>query len=756
MNIRKEDALAYHQGDKNGKIEIIPSKPVSSIRDLSLAYSPGVAYPCLEIAEDVSKVYDYTAKGNIVAVISNGTAVLGLGNIGPEAAKPVMEGKAVLLKKYADIDGLDIEINATDPEELIRIIASLEPSFGAINLEDIKSPECFIIEKKLKEILRIPVMHDDQHGTAIISGAALINALEIAQKDISQIQMVVSGAGAAAIACANFYVSLGVSKQNIVMVDKTGVIHKSRPNLDSVKSLYATDRTEITTLAEAMKNADVFVGLSSANLVTPEMLLSMSKNPIVFALANPDPEIAYPVAMETRNDIIMATGRSDYPNQVNNVLGFPYIFRGALDVRATAINEEMKMAAARAIAALAHEPVPESISSIYNKHSLVFGTEYLIPKPMDTRLLWVVSSAVAKAAIKTNVASKPIENWENYKEQLEGRLGLNKGFIRSIVLKAQQTPKRIILPEADSYKILKAAQIAIDEGVAQPILIGNKAKIRAKIQEFEIDLADVEIIDPEPAHEQREYFANLYFEKRQRRGIRLIEARNLMQNPDYFGLMMVETGMADALITGLNNSYPVAIRPALEVIGKEPLIKTLAGLYVLNTKRGLFFFADTTFNKQPTADQLVEITELTVRAVRFFNAQPRVALLSYSNFGSNRDSTSEKIQQATQILKQRHPKLILDGEIQANFALRTDLLQEFFPFSELAATGANTFIFPDLTSANIAYKLIQEIGGIEAIGPVLLGLNKPVHILQMGSSIREIVNMISIAVVDAQSKNEFF
>lgn len=756
MNIRKEDALAYHQGNRNGKIEIVPSKPVSSIRDLSLAYSPGVAFPCLEIAADVSKVYDYTAKGNIVAVISNGTAVLGLGNIGPEAAKPVMEGKAILLKKYADIDGLDIEISATKPEEFIQIVKNLEPSFGAINLEDIKSPECFLIEQKLKEILSIPVMHDDQHGTAIISGAALLNALEIAQKDITRIRMVISGAGAAAIACANFYVSLGVLKQHIVMVDKTGVIHKSRPNLDTVKSLFATDRNDIVTLADAMANSDVFVGLSSADLVTPDMLLSMNENPIVFALANPDPEIAYPLAMATRSDIIMATGRSDYPNQVNNVLGFPYIFRGALDVRATTINEEMKMAAARAIASLAHEPVPEAIASIYEKHSMTFGREYLIPKPMDTRLLWAVSSAVAKAAIKTNVATKPIEDWDSYKEQLESRLGLNKGFVRTIVLKAQQSPKRIILSDAESYKILKAAQITVDEGIARPILVGNESKIRAKIQEYEIDITGIQIVDPEPATELREQFANWYFQKRQRKGVRLIEARNLMLRPDYFGLMMVELGLADALITGLGNSYPVSITPALEVIGKEDAVKTLAGLYILNTKRGLFFFADTTINKQPTTEQLVEIAELTVRAVRFFNIQPRVALLSYSNFGSNRDTTSQKIQQATLILQQKHPNLILDGDIQANFAMRTDLLQEFFPFSQLAQTGANTFIFPDLTSANIAYKLIQEIGGIEAIGPVLLGLNKPVHILQMGSSVREIVNMISIAVVDAQSKNEFF
>jgi malate dehydrogenase (oxaloacetate-decarboxylating)(NADP+) len=754
--IRKEDALAYHVDGKPGKIEIVPTKPVSSLRDLSLAYSPGVAYPCLEIADDVEKVYDYTAKGNLVAVISNGTAVLGLGNIGPEASKPVMEGKSLLFKKYADIDSMDIELNVYSIDEFVATVKAMEPTFGGINLEDIKAPECFEIERQLKEALQIPIMHDDQHGTAIISCAALLNALELTGRKPETTKLLVSGAGAAAQSCVRLYMACGVLRENIVMADSKGVIRADRPDLDETKRLMATDRTDIREIPEAFVGMDVFVGLSKGNVVDEEMIKSMNANAIVFALANPDPEITWEKAHAARPDVMMATGRSDYPNQVNNVLGFPYIFRGALDVRATKINEEMKLAAVKAIAKLAKETVPDYISQIYGK-KLSFGPDYLIPKPMDSRLLLQVSTAVAQAAIESGVARKPITDWDAYQHQLADRLGLNKGLTRVILERASRDPKVVLLPEAEHPRILKAAQIVFDENIATPMLLGNAEKIRAIAHEHEIDLpAGVKIFDPEAHPKQREEFAKLYFEKRQRKGITYVEALKRLENTNYYANMMLVTGQADALITGLTEKYSNAVHPAMELIGLEKDVKTCAGLYIMNTRKGVYFFADTTFNSDPDAETLVEIAVLTSRAVAFFNLTPVIAMLSYSNFGSNRDKLAHKMATATQLLHHRHPSLIVDGDIQANIALRPDLMQEFFPFSKLAATGANTFIFPNLAAANIAYKLVQELGEAEAIGPVLLGLEKPVHILQMGSSVREIVNMIGVAVVDAQAQNLYF
>ncbi len=754
--VRKEDALSYHSMGRKGKIEIIPTKPVSTVRDLSLAYSPGVAYPCLEIAADISKVYEYTSRGNVVAVISNGTAVLGLGNIGPEASKPVMEGKAILFKKYADIDGVDIEIRAEDPDEFIRVVKALEPSFGGINLEDVKAPECFEIERRLKEVMRIPLMHDDQHGTAIISAAALVNALEITGRKIEETKMLVSGAGAAAVSCVRMYFAMGLKPENLIMLDRNGVIHIHRDDLDDIKREFATHRTDIKGLADAFAGMDVFVGLSKGNIVTPEMLRQMNPNPIIFALANPDPEISYDLAMQTRPDAIMATGRSDYPNQVNNVLGFPYIFRGALDVRATEINEAMKLAAARAIAALAHEPVPEAISQIYQGKKLQFGKEYLIPKPMDPRLLVYVSTAVAKAAINSGVAHKPITDWDKYREELETRMGLNKGLVRQIIAKAQSAPKKVVFPEADNFKILKAAQMLIDEKIAEPILLGNRERILGMIKEYEIEIPNPTIIYPSGEIELRRSFAQKYFERRKRKGVTYLEAVRLMRDRNYFGMMMVQEGLADALLTGATKNYPTSLHPALELIGRETGVKTICGLYILNTKKEILFFADCTINKYPTVENLVEIARLTARAISYFGVEPRIAMLSYSNFGSNRDEVATRMMEATKILQNLYPDLLVDGDIQANIALRPDLMQEFFPFNKLAQTGANTFIFPELSAANISYKLIQEIAQADAVGPIILGMNKPVHILQMGSSVREIVNMASFAVVNAQTGNEYF
>jgi malate dehydrogenase (oxaloacetate-decarboxylating)(NADP+) len=752
MIIRKEDALRYHADGKAGKVEIAATKPLVTLRDLALAYSPGVAYPCLEIAQDVNKVYDYTARGNMVAVISNGTAVLGLGNIGPEAAKPVMEGKAILFKKYADIDGIDIEVNAHTVEDFVRVVKALEPTFGAVNLEDIKAPECFAIETILRREMKIPVMHDDQHGTAIISSAALINALQVAGKKIKDVRMLINGAGASATSCARMYLDLGLQKKNLLMFDSKGLIHKGRTDLDEQKVQFAADAETVKTLAEAFKGIDVFVGLSKGNLVTADMVRSMAHNPIVFALANPDPEIKYEEATAARPDVIMATGRSDYPNQVNNALGYPYIFRGALDVRATEINDAMKLAAAHAIAKLAHEPVPETINQIYSGQRLNFGRDYLIPKPMDSRLLVEVSSAVAKAAIETGVAQHKVTDWQAYREQLIHRGGPNTAFMRSVMLKAQKAPQRVVFPEAEQYKVLKAAQILVDEKLAHPVLLGNRALIEQRMKEYEIEIPDLEIVDIDADPQLLSEFTQKYYEAHMRKGVTFVESKRLVMKRNYFGMMMVREGMADALVTGLIRNYTYYIRPVIDIIGLEPHTKTACGLYILRSKKDLYFFADTTINKEPTEDQLVDIVQLTMRAVNYFGVTPRIAMLSYANFGGNRDGLNARMAGATRRLRSLHPEVVIDGEVQANFAMRPDLVKEFFPFSAFSKGPANTFIFPNLAAANIAYKLVQEIGEVESAGPILLGLQKPVYVMQMGSSVREIVNLAAVAVLDAASR----
>jgi malate dehydrogenase (oxaloacetate-decarboxylating)(NADP+) len=749
---RKQDALNYHSKGRPGKIQVVPTKPTNSQRDLTLAYSPGVAEPCLRIAENVEDVYKYTAKGNLVAVISNGTAVLGLGNIGPEASKPVMEGKGLLFKIYADIDVFDLEINAKTVDEFVNIVKALEPTFGGINLEDISAPTCFDIETRLKAEMKIPVMHDDQHGTAIISGAALMNACEIQGKKLDKIKMVVNGAGAAAVSCTKMYLSLGVKKENLVMFDINGLLTPERADLDEMRLQFATQRKDITSLADAMKDADVFVGLSAGNVVTPAMLVSMAKNPIVFAMANPVPEISYDLAINARKDIIMATGRSDFPNQVNNVLGFPYIFRGALDVRATAINEEMKIAAVKAIAEMAKKPVPEAVNLAYNITNLKFGRDYIIPKPMDQRLITEVSSAVAKAAMESGVARRAITDWDAYHEELLSRLGNNNKLLRDITNKAKQEPKRVVFAEADTYKILRSAQIVKDEGIAIPILLGNIEKIKRIIRENELDLDDVQMIDTRDDCERSKEFAEFLFKKRQRRGITMFEARKLIIDRNYYGACMVQFGQADALISGLTKDYVTTIKPALQIIGTEEGVNRVAGMYLMITAKGPVFFGDTTVNVNPTVEELVDITVLVERSVAQFNVKPRVAVLSYSNFGSNEGEVPEKTREAVRILHEKYPNMVVDGEMQANFALNSELLADNFEFSTLNGKPANTLIFPTLESGNIAYKLLQEIGGAEAVGPILLGLKKPVHVLQLGSSVREIVNMVTIAVVDAQAK----
>jgi len=752
--LRKQDALDYHSQGKPGKIEVVPTKPHSSQRDLSLAYSPGVAEPCLEIEKNPEDAYKYTAKGNLVAVISNGTAVLGLGNIGALASKPVMEGKGLLFKIFADIDVFDIEVDATDVDAFVNTVKAISPTFGGINLEDIKAPECFEIERRLKEELKIPLMHDDQHGTAIISAAALINACELAKKKIEKVKIVVNGAGASAISCAKLYIAVGAKRENILMLDSKGVLSVERDDLDEQKKLFATTNKKAKTLEDAMKDADVFVGLSKGNVVNPKMVQSMAKRPIVFALANPTPEIAYEDAMAARPDIIMATGRSDHPNQVNNVLGFPFIFRGALDVRATQINEAMKLAAVYAIANLAKEPVPDSVNLAYSSKNIVFGPEYIIPKPIDPRLIYTVAPAVAKAAIESGVAQKKITNWDAYIQELINRLGLDNKLIRNVTNKAKQNPKRVVFAEADHYKILKAAQQVADEGIAKPILLGDTEKIKKLIAENNLDLGDIPIIDPRSKEEEerRMAFGDLFFKKRQRRGFTLYEARKIMRERNHFGAMMVETGAADALISGLTRKYADPIRPALQIIGVQEGVNRVAGMYIMNTKQGPFFFADTTMNVDPTAQDLVDITVLTANSVKQFNIVPRIAMLSYSNFGSAEGEVPNKVREAVEILHKNYPGMIVDGEMQANFALNNELLKEQFPFSDLVDKKVNTLIFPNLASGNIAYKLIQEMGGAEAIGPVLIGMKKPVHILQLGSSVREIVNMVTIAVIDAQTK----
>ncbi len=751
---KQQDALDYHSQGRPGKIEVVPTKATNSQRDLSLAYSPGVAEPCLAIADNIEDVYKYTSKGNLVAVISNGTAVLGLGNIGAEASKPVMEGKGVLFKIFADIDVFDIELNVTDVDEFVRTVKAMEPTFGGVNLEDIKAPECFEIERRLKAELSIPVMHDDQHGTAIISAAALLNALELQKKKIDKIKLVVIGAGAAAISCSKLYVSMGARLENIVMIDREGVIRADRKNhMDDTKRHFATKRN-LHTLEDAMKDADAVIGLSSANTLTPAMLKSMAKNPIVFAMANPDPEIEYNLAINTRKDLIMATGRSDYPNQVNNVLGFPYIFRGALDVRATAINEEMKIAAVKAIADLAKLPVPEAVNLAYNQKNITFGKDYIIPKPLDFRLISHVAPAVAKAAIDSGVARHKIKDWEAYKDELNKRLGLDDKLMRALTVKAKGDPKRVVFAEADNYKILKAAQIVKEEGIAIPILLGDIEKIQALIEEHQLELSDVQMIDPRVEDKMVAEYAALFFEKRKRRGVTEYEAKKAMRDRNHFGAMMLDQGDADALISGLTKNYPLTIRPALQIIGTEADTSKVAGMYLMLTKQGPIFLADTTVNIDPNVEELVEITKLVAKSVNKFNISPRIAMLSYSNFGNSETPNPMKVRKAVEILHQQHPELIVDGEMQANFALNPDLLKDNFPFSTLNGAPANTLIFPNLDAGNAAYKILQEIGGAEAVGPILIGMKKPVHILQLGSSVREIVNMVTIAVVDAQSKEE--
>ncbi|NLU94521.1 NADP-dependent malic enzyme [Chitinophaga sp. Ak27] len=751
--LNKQDALDYHAMGRPGKIEVIPTKDTKSQWDLSLAYSPGVAEPCKEIYNDVENVYKYTAKGNLVGVISNGTAVLGLGDIGPEAGKPVMEGKAVLFKIFADIDVFDIELDAKDPDTFVAAVKALEPTFGGINLEDIKSPECFEIEDRLRKELKIPIMHDDQHGTAIISSAALLNALELVKKKIEKVRIVVNGAGAAAMACVKLYVALGAKSENFIMFDKDGVLNKDRKDLSDRHKQFVTN-TKITTLAEAMKGADVFLGLSVGNVVSTDMIKSMAKNPIVFAMANPDPEIAYETAIAARPDIIMATGRSDYPNQVNNVLGFPYIFRGALDVRATQINEAMKLAAVRALAEMAKSPVPDIVNLAYNERNIFFGPKYIIPKPLDPRLLSTVAPAVAKAAMESGVAHRPITDWEAYRNELNHRLGLDNQLFRVIGTKARRDPRKVVFAEADNLKVLKAAQVVNDEGIAHPILLGNETRIRELMLENAIDIENVVIIDPksEEMKEMRHRFGDLFFKKRQRKGLNQYEARKIMRERNYFGCMMVETGEADALISGLTRKYPDTIRPALQVIGMEDGAKRVAGMYIIQTKRGPLFLADTTVNFNPTAEELADITMMVAKEVKNFNITPRIAMLSYSNFGSSQTPEAQTMSKAREIVKQRDPSLIVDGEIQAAMAFNKEILKDNYPFTELLGEEVNTLIFPNLAAGNIAYNLLQEVAGFDAIGPILLGMKKPVHILQLGSTVRQIVNMVNIAVVDAQEK----
>lgn len=745
----RQEALIYHETGRKGKIEVIPTKPYDTQRDLALAYSPGVAEPCLEIQKDKDAAYKYTAKGNLVAVISNGTAVLGLGDIGPEAAKPVMEGKGLLFKIFADIDVFDIEIDEKDPEKFIQTVKAISPTFGGINLEDIKAPEAFEIEKRLKEELDIPVMHDDQHGTAIISGAALINALELADKKIDEVRFVISGAGAAAIACTNLYIALGADPEKILMCDSKGVINHKRTEL-SPEKLPFVRTTDLETLEEAMKGSDVFIGLSKADVVTPAMLKTMNENPIVFAMANPNPEITYDLAVETRSDVIMATGRSDYPNQVNNVLGFPFIFRGALDVQATKINEEMKLAAVRALADLAKEPVPEIVSLAYKIGNISFGREYIIPKPFDNRLITTVSMAVAKAAMESGVARKHINNWAVYEEELLNRMNNEEKLIRMLQNRAKQDPKTIVFSDANEYNVLKAAQIVYDEGIGKPILLGNVEEIEEMKKTYDIQI-DVPIIDPKAKESTAkiEELAQILWKKRKRKGMTLYNAKKFLTNRDYFGSMMVEAGEADVFLTGSTRSYAASLKPALETIGTAPGINKVAGLMLVMTKKGPLFFADTAINLDPTPKELAKIARLTEYVVRGIGIRPRIAMLSYENF-SARTETSKKVSEAVRLLHKLYPDMVVDGEIQPDFALNEELITNNFPFSKLNGKRANVLIFPNLASGNLSYKVMRGIENSKIIGPILMGMNKPVHILQMRSSIDEIVNMATIAVLDVQ------
>jgi malate dehydrogenase (oxaloacetate-decarboxylating)(NADP+) len=753
----KEEALAYHFEGRPGKIEVIPTKATSNQRDLSLAYSPGVADPCLAIHENVNDAYKYTAKGNLVAVISNGTAVLGLGDIGPEASKPVMEGKGLLFKIYADIDCFDLELDTKDVEEFIRTVKILEPTFGGINLEDISAPACFEIEERLKAELNIPVMHDDQHGTAIISGAALLNALELVDKDISQVRLVVNGAGASAISCTRIYVSLGVKKEHIFMYDSKGLIHGDRTNLNGKKPEFINNNVPAdTSLTEILKGADVFIGLSRGNVLSEEMIKGMNENPIIFAMANPTPEISYELAKSARPDCIMATGRSDYPNQVNNVLGFPFIFRGALDVRASEINEEMKLAAVYALADLAKKPVPDIVNMAYNTSNLKFSKDYIIPKPVDPRLITTVAPAVAKAAIDSGVAKFPIKDWEAYKLELAKRLGNDNSLSKVIQTKAKQDIKRVVFMDAEELSVLKAAQIVLEEKMAAPILLGNKTKIEALLKEQDISLPNVPIINPKmPANEaekeQLAFFIQKLYDKRKRKGLTLREVEDMMQSRRYYGPMMVETGNADAAIGGLSKRYPYMVQPALQVVGAKEGVKKVASMHILTTKSGPLFLADTTVNHHLSAEDIADIAELVAEKVRGFNIEPRIALLTYSNFGSVPNGESALLmRKATKILHEKHPDWIVDGEMQAHLALNKEGLSKYYPFSKLAGKRANVLIFPNLSSANITYNLLNTVTEMDLIGPVLLGLNKPVHILQIGASVRQIVDMVGIAAIDAQ------
>ena len=752
---KRREALVYHAKPKPGKIEVVPTKKYATQRDLSLAYSPGVAEPCLEIEKDKENVYKYTTKGNLVAVISNGTAVLGLGDIGPEASKPVMEGKGLLFKIFADIDVFDIEVDTKDVDKFIETVKNIAPTFGGINLEDIKAPEAFEIERRLKAELDIPVMHDDQHGTAIISAAALLNALELAKKKIDKVKIVISGAGAAAVSCTKLYKAFGAKAENIVMLDSKGVIRRDRPNLSEEKAEFATDR-KIDTLDEAMKNADVFVGLSIADIVSPEMLKSMAKRPIVFAMANPNPEIDYNLAIQTRKDIIMATGRSDHPNQVNNVLGFPFIFRGALDVRATKINEEMKKAAVKALAELAKEAVPEQVNIAYGETRLNFGPEYIIPKPFDPRLIARVPPAVARAAMESGVAREGIQDWQKYEDELLERMGNENKITRLLINRAKTNPKRIVFAEADHLDVLKAAQIVRDEGIGTPILLGRREVIRELMDEIDFEEEDILIIDPKSDEEEdhRNNYANKYWQTRHRSGVTKYDAEKLMRERNYFAAMMVNEGDADALLSGYSRAYPTVVKPMLELIGMAKGVSRVAATNVMNTSRGPLFISDTSINIDPSSKDLAKIAQMTARTVELFGMEPVIAMVSYANFGSSKHPKAKKVKEAVSYLHRFHPELMVDGELQADFALNREMLQSKFPFSKLAGKKVNTLIYPDLDSANSTYKLIKELNNVDSIGPIMMGMKRPVHILQLGASVEEMVNMAAVAVVDAQEKEK--
>lgn len=751
---KRRESLLYHAKPRPGKIEVVPTKKYATQRDLSLAYSPWVAEPCLEIKKNTDNVYKYTNKGNLVAVISNGTAVLGLGNIGPEASKPVMEGKGLLFKIFADIDVFDIEVNTEDIEEFIATVKNIAPTFGGINLEDIKAPEAFEIERRLKEELNIPVMHDDQHGTAIISAAALLNALDLAEKKIDEVTIVISGAGAAAVSCTRLYKAFGAQPENIVMLDSKGVIRDDRDTLSSEKAEFATAR-KIDTLEEAMVDADVFVGLSVKDILSPEMLLSMADNPIVFAMANPDPEIDYNLAIKTRKDVIMATGRSDHPNQVNNVLGFPFIFRGALDVRATRINEAMKMAAVKALSELAKEPVPEQVNIAYGETKLIFGRDYIIPKPFDPRLISSVPPAVAKAAMESGVATAPISDWVKYQDELLERMGSDNKIIRLLLNRAKLNPKRIVFTEADQLNVLKAAQIVYEEGIGIPVLLGRKDHIAEFMKQLEFE-ADLEIIDPKSDEqpEKLDIYAQKFWEKRRRTGVTLYDAQKLMRERNYFAGMMLSEGDVDAMISGYSRSYPLVVKPVFETVGRFEGVSKVATTNLMLTKRGPLFISDTAINIDPTAKELAKIAQMTNYTMKMFGLQPVIAMVSYANFGSSKDPRASKVREAVDLLHKTNPDMIIDGELQVDFALNAELLQEKFPFSKLAGKRVNALIFPNLDSANSNYKLLKELNNVESIGPIMLGMRLPVHILQMGASVDEMVNMAAVAVVDAQQKDK--